>query len=146
MRPTKVCPVVVRLGAGGYELLVFRHPTAGVQLVKGTVERDEDPAQAALRELAEESGITAADIGRSLGVWDSGYEHQVWAFFEVRVSEALPAEWKHFARDGGGQEFVFSWHPLSQPPTTEWHSLFVGALDFVRASLPSAAKALRGSD
>src|SRR5262245_36228186 len=109
MRPTKVCPVVVRLGATGYELLVFRHPTAGVQLVKGAVERAEDPAQAALRELAEESGIVAAEVGRSLGVWDSGHKHQVWAFFEVSVKEALPGQWKHFTRDGGGQEFVFYW-------------------------------------
>ncbi len=36
---------------------MFRHPLAGIQLVKGTVEPSENPADAARRELFEESGL-----------------------------------------------------------------------------------------
>ena len=36
---------------------MFRHPLAGIQLVKGTVEPSESPEDAARRELFEESGL-----------------------------------------------------------------------------------------
>jgi len=36
---------------------MFRHPLAGIQLAKGTVEPSESPADAARRELFEESGL-----------------------------------------------------------------------------------------
>jgi 8-oxo-dGTP pyrophosphatase MutT (NUDIX family) len=49
------------------ELLVFRHETAGIQLPAGTVEPDEPFVAAALRELAEETGVTNARIARHLG-------------------------------------------------------------------------------
>ena len=38
---------------------MFRHPLAGIQLVKGTVEPSENPADAARRELFEESGLVS---------------------------------------------------------------------------------------
>ncbi len=57
-RELKVCPVVIRSGELGAEILMFRHPLAGLQLVKGTVEKsDRDTFIAAKRELKEESGI-----------------------------------------------------------------------------------------
>jgi 8-oxo-dGTP pyrophosphatase MutT (NUDIX family) len=134
MRPTKACPVVIRRGALGDEVLAFRHPVAGVQLVKGTIEVGEPAGDAALRELEEESGIVSAELARSLGVWSSGYDGQIWEFFEVRVPESLPVRWRHFAHDDGGHEFQFFWHALAENPTAEWHSLFVAALEFIRVS------------
>ena len=70
MVPTKACPVVLQ----GSKLLVFRHPSAGIQLVKGTIESGEGPEAAALRELREESGIADAAICEDLGLWDADYE------------------------------------------------------------------------
>ena len=65
----KACACVVR-GAGDLaELLVFDHPTAGTQLPKGTVELCEQPAQAVLRELAEETRLLDPGGPRLLGVW-----------------------------------------------------------------------------
>jgi len=39
------------------KVLVFEHPLAGVQIPKGTVEHDEEPAQAVTREMEEEGLI-----------------------------------------------------------------------------------------
>jgi 8-oxo-dGTP pyrophosphatase MutT (NUDIX family) len=56
----KVCPIVFR-DVSMRQILAFEHPRAGVQLVKGYIEPGETVRAAALRELAEESGI--ADFG-----------------------------------------------------------------------------------
>ena len=53
----KVVALITRRSAGGTELLLFRHPYAGVQIPAGTVEEGEEVVQAALREAAEESGL-----------------------------------------------------------------------------------------
>ncbi len=57
----KVCPVVFR-DASMQQILAFEHPKAGVQLVKGGIEPGESVRAAALRELAEESGIAETGI------------------------------------------------------------------------------------
>lgn len=44
------------------EILILSHPSAGFQIVAGTVEVGEYHAKAALRELQEESGIVDVDI------------------------------------------------------------------------------------
>lgn len=59
MKPTKSCPVVVRNDDDELSVLAFRHPLAGYQLVKGTINDDEEVSAAAVRELVEESGVAA---------------------------------------------------------------------------------------
>ena len=71
MSPNKACPVILSCIAGP-RILLFRHPLAGVQLVKGTIESGETPAEAALRELSEEAGIDDASIVSDLGCWNAG--------------------------------------------------------------------------
>ena len=63
---TKACPVVAQIIDGMEHLLVFKHPLAGYQLVKGTIELGERPSHAAVRELDEESGIRNAQAVRDL--------------------------------------------------------------------------------
>lgn len=48
-------------------LLVFKHPTAGLQLPAGTVEPGEAPVAAAKREVWEETGVEVASRGVVLG-------------------------------------------------------------------------------
>ena len=89
----KAAPCLVRSTESGPELLVFRHPLAGVQIPKGTVEADEAPDEAALRELAEETGVVEARIRRRIGTWEriagAGPDEQgpperhVWHVFRV---------------------------------------------------------------
>jgi len=53
----KVTAFITRGSGPAAELLVFRHPAAGIQLPAGTVEPGERFEVAALREAREESGI-----------------------------------------------------------------------------------------
>lgn len=50
------------------ELLLFRHPYAGNQIPAGTVELNETPEKAALREGHEETGLPDLRIVKKLGV------------------------------------------------------------------------------
>ena len=133
--PDKVCPVVMRYRDGRAEILAFRHPRAGYQLVKGTIEPGETPAAAALRELAEESGIRGAAIRRELGLWPSDHEGQLWWIALVEPAAPLPETWSHDALDDGGMELVFFWQPLHETPGPGWHPVFERAMAFVRRFL-----------
>jgi 8-oxo-dGTP pyrophosphatase MutT (NUDIX family) len=78
----KVAVLVTRPGPDGPELLVFEHAgiPAGVQVPAGTVEPGEDVRTAALRELAEETGIVVDDV------------ELLWTEEEVAVRGALVTE------------------------------------------------------
>ena len=64
----KVTVYITRTDGSDKELLLFRHPTAGLQLPAGTVEDGEDPEAAALREAAEETGLSDLELARLLSV------------------------------------------------------------------------------
>jgi 8-oxo-dGTP pyrophosphatase MutT (NUDIX family) len=63
----KVTAFMTREKPTGLELLLFRHPSAGIQLPAGTVETGEAPEAAALREAGEESGLRGLQLIRLLG-------------------------------------------------------------------------------
>lgn len=83
-------------------LLVFEHtevPSAGFQVPAGTIERDEQPLTAGLRELCEETGKQSFDITRMLAgrrsreVRNGRAEiHDRW-FFQAVPTQPLPEEW-----------------------------------------------------
>jgi len=85
----KACPVVLRM-AESLQILAFEHPLAGLQLVKGTVEPGEESADAAVRELFEESGVVATRLLADLGAWASGHQQQTWSFHLCEVPAGLP--------------------------------------------------------
>jgi 8-oxo-dGTP pyrophosphatase MutT (NUDIX family) len=128
---TKVVPVLMREKRGVREILAFRHPKAGLQIVKGTLEAVETLEAAALRELAEESGITGARVVRALGASVDIVEGQQWAFLLCEAGEQ-PARWLYSTADDGGLILSFFWQPLGEPLVGDWHVSFVRALDFVR--------------
>lgn len=131
----KVCPVVLRERDGRVQILAFQHPLAGGQIIKGTLEEGEEPAEAVLRELAEESGIEDAVVVESLGEFIDEEHLQRWHVFLCRVDRPLPDHWNHFTTDGGGHIFAFFWHYLDENPQTFWYPLFLRALDFIRGGL-----------
>lgn len=119
-------------GAGG-DILVFRHPVAGTQLVKGTVEAGESPAEAALRELREEAGVSGvliAGLGSSADIAPG----QLWTFFLCHADD-LPEHWTHHTTDGGGLDFAFGWWPVARPAAADWHPIFVRALAYAIGAL-----------
>jgi chloramphenicol 3-O phosphotransferase len=130
----KVVPVLLREKESRQEILAFRHPIAGIQIVKGTLEEGEMTEHAALRELEEESGVTGARIVRSLGSSDAIAEGEQWHFFLCAAREQ-PARWIHTAPDDGGHIFEFFWQPLDAELGADWHPIFVAALAHIRAAL-----------
>jgi 8-oxo-dGTP pyrophosphatase MutT (NUDIX family) len=63
----KVTAFITRDSAQGRELLVFTHPDAGIQVPAGTMEAGETPEIAVLREVSEETGLTAVRLVAYLG-------------------------------------------------------------------------------
>jgi 8-oxo-dGTP pyrophosphatase MutT (NUDIX family) len=63
----KVTAFVTRRTKGGDELLLFKHPYAGIQIPAGTIEPDERPEAAVLREAREETGLWPLSISAYLG-------------------------------------------------------------------------------
>ena len=67
----KVTAFIIRERSGAKELLVFKHPTAGVQIPAGTVEKGEDVETAVKRETYEETGLQLVEIENYLGCFEN---------------------------------------------------------------------------
>ncbi|WP_447739694.1 NUDIX hydrolase [Pseudomonas laurentiana] len=130
MLPDKACPVVLS-SMLPTRLLLFQHPLAGVQLVKGTIEHGETPGEAALRELAEESGINDAMVEIDLGCWKADHLDQIWSFHLCRPRQDLPERWAHQTLDDHGHLFEFFWASLNDLPYADCHPVFQRALKFL---------------
>jgi 8-oxo-dGTP pyrophosphatase MutT (NUDIX family) len=127
----KVCPVVFR-DASMRQILAFEHPRAGVQLVKGYIEPGESVRAAALRELAEESGIADFGIAEDLGTFDSEHHGHVWSLQLCTFPRPLPETWTHHCAEDGGYDFRFFWYDLHQPPGGNWRPHYRRALEAIR--------------
>jgi 8-oxo-dGTP pyrophosphatase MutT (NUDIX family) len=112
----RVVAYVVR----GASLLVFDHrdfPAAGTQVPAGTVEDDEAPADAVVREVHEETGLDARVV-RELGTLDAiapKGEPRRNHYFELATDDTRD-EWEHVVHGGGGDDglvFVCRFVPLS---------------------------------
>lgn len=136
----KVAPIVLRRRTT-LEILAFRHPRAGKQLVKGTWEEGESAENASLRELAEESGIEHATVVRPLGQLPFRGIRQHWHFYLCHVPCQLPDHWTFFTQDGGGHLFGFFWHELHSPPDHGWHNDFRRALTFIHRQIQETGTA-----
>ncbi len=66
-RLEKVTTFIIRSQSIRQEILLFQHPTAGIQLPAGTVEPEEDPRAAAAREAGEETGLPGLKLEAYLG-------------------------------------------------------------------------------
>lgn len=106
-------------------MLAFQHPMAGKQLVKGTVEKGEEIAVAALRELEEESGIKGVRIKAKIGIIDryagaglkedGPLEQHQWHVFLIDAPEGLPETWTHEVSAGEEEQglvFDYFWQNI----------------------------------
>ncbi|MBN3788084.1 NUDIX domain-containing protein [Burkholderia sp. Ac-20353] len=133
---TKACPILLRNHQGTTEILAFEHPSAGYQLVKGSIERGESAKDAAVRELREESGIRDAEVISDLGSWNAPYQGQIWSFQLCATRTTLPDEWTFETTDDGGHVFRLFWHPMHSSLPDPCHVLFREALREVRRRIP----------
>jgi 8-oxo-dGTP pyrophosphatase MutT (NUDIX family) len=117
----KVLCYVVRDG----RLLVFRHTDhsyekVGIQVPGGSIKPGETPAEAALREASEETGLTGFEIVRKLGVTEYDltpyrYEVQNRHVFHLELAEATPERWTSQEDHDGEAEpthFECFWIPV----------------------------------
>ena len=135
----KACPVLLRNHNGRTEILVFRHPLAGVQLAKGTIEPGETGLGAAERELWEEAGVRLK-ANRLLLEWQRRLGEPVWGIYLMETVSDLPDQWEHFCEDDGGHVFQFFWHPLRREASADWDVVFADALRAVRETLIRSGK------
>ena len=70
----KVTAFIIRERDGVKELLVFKHPTAGIQIPAGTVEKGEAIETAVQREVYEETGLQLVEIEDYLGCFENELE------------------------------------------------------------------------
>ncbi len=80
----KVCAFILRSISNRAEILIFEHPTAGLQVPAGTVELDETPEKAVLREAHEETGLSDLVIIEKLGE-----DHQFIASDEAFLTQSM---------------------------------------------------------
>lgn len=109
-------------------LLVFthpKHPEAGLQVPAGTIEPDESPYAAVLRELREETGLASFASPRYLGTAEfdmapfGRMEVHRRHFFSVEVHGPVRETWRHEETSGGHSApklFEFKWVPLGDVP------------------------------
>ena len=143
----KACACVVRRE----HLLLFEHPTAGVQIPKGGIERGEQPIDAAVRELREESGLSLAAKPSYVSTLEferppkrrfhgGQVTWQRWMLFRFDTDEALPERWSHAATGGPDEDgliFKFFWHPLDQSPAARYSGIdarYVTAIEEIRVA------------
>lgn len=134
----KACPVVLRRAHSRLEILAFQHPVAGYQLVKGSIEIDEEPEAAAIRELSEEAGIETS-VDKAIGILKMPHLHQSWYLFLMTTPNGLPEFWDHQVTDGGGHTFSFFWCDLDDDfrAHPKWDERYVMVLDRVKDFLIS---------
>jgi len=131
----KVCPVILRKKDQILEVLLFKHPTAGIQLVKGTIEKSERIFQAAIRELYEESGIVVEE--QHCYDWGSHQiSNQTWYFiFCDTSSQNLKDQWSYETLDDYGHRFEFFWQNINACNIPDLPSRYAQALDLIRQKM-----------
>jgi len=88
----KVTAFITREANEVRQLLVFRHPDAGIQLPAGTIEVGETPEAAVLREVREETGLTAVEIVAHLETLDQVLEGGDCVLTEYYALEVEPGD------------------------------------------------------
>jgi 8-oxo-dGTP pyrophosphatase MutT (NUDIX family) len=122
---------IIRASQADLELLVFDSlEEPDLEVPKGSAQPGGTPAQAALREVEEESGLTGLILIRELGVtlWQDEEQH----FFLFRADESLPDRFEHevTGQDGDrGMRYQYRWLEIT-PALSQ--SLVQGSNRFVR--------------
>lgn len=127
------CPIALHPDGAPRRIPVFQHPTAGLQLVKGSIRTGERHEAAATRELYEGSGLETRNA-LYLGSSQNIQRDTEWHFTLCRIVPPVREEWAHHCTDDGGHLFKFHWISLDSP-TPEMHPIFQDAIAWIRSAL-----------
>ena len=98
----KVTAFITNGEGAATRLLLFEHPTTGIQIPAGTVEEAESHSQAALREAAEESGLTGIELHKYVGFADTQLPDDRYAILHKTKVYSRPNrtsfDWAEFRR------------------------------------------------
>lgn len=86
----KVTVFVIREKNGKKQVLLFQHPSAGIQIPAGTVEVGENTLEAAIREMKEETGITTFDKIECVGKENTRLEKNYAMIFTRPIAYSRP--------------------------------------------------------
>ena len=125
---------IIRAVPSGHELLAFASLNEpGFEVPKGSAQPSETPAQAAEREVFEESGLRALTLIGELGVTQWQGEEQY--FFLFRADGPLPDRFDHMVTghdSDRGMLYQYQWLAIT-PALSQ--SLVQGSQRFVRELL-----------
>ena len=149
----KTTAVLLRGEGAAREVLVFLHPDVdgsgtSVQLPACTIDYGEDPADAALRELIEETGVMGAEVRALLGILDEPAPESYSAdtrthaplpprrrwVYHLEATLPPPDRWTSTCDCGAAIECY--WLPLA---SAELHPLQQPWLDLARSALGGAS-------
>lgn len=139
--PTLI-PKVFAYITHGNRLLVFRHadfPQAGIQVPAGTVQPNEHPDEAVLREIYEETGLSDFTevhfLGEQIRDMADFHRNEVHHrhFYHLRCAGDPPTTWRHNETSGGMIQpivFEFFWADLPNrvPELIADHDKFIPVL------------------
>jgi 8-oxo-dGTP pyrophosphatase MutT (NUDIX family) len=122
----KALAYVTRTHGGKRELLVHTHrdhPEAGLQVPAGSLDEGESPAEAALRETFEESGLRSVEVVRLLKNYTYAHPSDARSLhdrfvFHLRTTAPTPHTWEHVVSAGihdKGLVFVYRWMSVDSP-------------------------------
>ena len=125
----KVTAFVVRQSGASHDLLLFEHPSAGIQIPAGSVELGEAARDAALREAREETGLVDLAIRHDLGYVDTALTDERRLIRTTTTVYARPTvrsfDWARLERglwvrcerraEGFAQVTYAEWDQLAQP-------------------------------
>lgn len=134
----KVCPFILRTNTlKQIEILVFQHPVAGIQIVKGTLERQEPILDAAIRELFEESGIIR-HLEHCTYIGQCQIASTPWHFIAINIQDLnLSEQWDYQTLDDYGHMFSFFWLPVPHIMTlndSQIHPKYLDAICYILLS------------
>ncbi|MGW7079971.1 NUDIX hydrolase [Streptomyces sp. NPDC054866] len=124
----------------GPELLVFDHvgrPEAGTQVPAGGAKSGEGLEEAALREVAEETGLLTAAVARQIAVEDKPHpgtgQPRRTSFFYLQAPADTADAWEHHVHgDGDDAGLTFACRFLQLPlkqPLADGQDAWLGRID-----------------
>lgn len=98
----KVTAFVTRQNGSAIELLLFKHPNAGIQIPGGTIERGESHLDAVVREVYEETGLTNVEVKNLIGEIETKHPDNEFAVIDSTKVYSRPDlssfDWVQFRR------------------------------------------------